>query len=296
VGVGSRSRAFRFDSARCDVVLGNVVIALLLLFGLPRPSHAQERPIPYELTSRDWLVATGGLASAGLGLYLVARSDSITLAEIGALDRQEVNGFDRGATDNWSPAWQDFSDWPRNVLLATSAALSLAPLVADDDLAEALTLGAILLETATLTAGATYIVKALAGRTRPYAYNQSLTPEERYLIAGPQEPSVHLSFYSGHAATAFAAAMLVSTVYADVHGPSTTSRIVWVATLSAASLTAFARVKGGAHFPTDVLVGAAVGSAMGRLVPALHRVDGSTGVSLSAGPGGVHLRIPVGGS
>ena len=46
------------------------------------------------------------------------------------------------------------------------------------------------------------------------------------------------------------------------------------------------------HYPSDVLVGAAVGFGIGRLVPALHRVEGAPDVQLSAGPGGVVVRVP----
>ena len=36
----------------------------------------------------------------------------------------------------------------------------------------------------------------------------------------------------------------------------------------------FLRVKGGKHFPTDVLTGLVVGAATGYLVPRLHKIKG----------------------
>lgn len=261
----------------------------------PASGHAQERPFPYALGDVDRIIAPAALASSALGLYLADRADPITLAEITALDRWSVNGLDRGATQNWSPAWQDRSDWFNYTLIGAAGLLCVAPHGVDGRLSETVTLGTIFAETLSLVVGATYITKALAGRARPYAYNTSLTPDERYAIAGPDDPKVRFSFFSGHTATSFAAATLLSTLYTDLHGPSTTSRIVWGASLSLASLTGYARIQGGVHFPTDVFVGAAVGAAIGYLVPALHRTGAHHPVSVSAGPAGVRLRLAVGG-
>ena len=230
-----------------------------------------------------------------LGLYLVGQTDPITLAEITAIDRQNVNGFDRGTTHNWSPTWQDRSDWPRNIVVLASALVAGAPWALDGRFSNSVTLGTIVVEAAALTAGVTYIAKGLASRARPYVYNTSLTPEQRYALAGPDDSSVHQSFFSGHTSSAFAAATLLSTMYADLYGPSTASKIMWGTSLSLAAVTGYARVKGGVHFPSDVLVGAAVGAAIGHLVPTLHRTDADHPLGISAGPGGVQLSLAVGG-
>ncbi len=173
--------------------------------------------------------------------------------------------------------------------------LAGGPSVLKGEWSKTQTMATIVLEAASLTTAVTYIVKGLAGRVRPYAYNTSLTPEERLAVVGPDDPSGRQSFISGHASSAFAAATLLSTIYGDVHGSTTTSRIIWVSSLSLASLTAYGRVKAGVHFPTDVLAGAVVGTAIGYLVPAIHRLDGDSGVSVSAGLGSVQVRLAVGG-
>lgn len=266
-----------------------------LLSLCPSRGEAQERPFPYELTNQDGIVAPITTVSGVLGLILASKTDPVTLDEIYSLDRDNVNNFDRGATYNWSTMWQDKSDHPRNLLLATSVLLSGVPLALHGERSDAVTMGVIFLEAASLTTAATYILKGVGKRLRPYTYNTSFTPEERLAVSGPDDPSVRQSFISGHASSAFAVATLLSTVFEDVHGSSTTSKIVWASSLSLASLTAYGRVKGGVHFPSDVLTGAALGAAIGYLVPALHRVDADEGVSLSVGPGSVQLRLAVGG-
>ena len=46
---------------------------------------------------------------------------------------------------------------------------------------------------------------------------------------------------------------------------------VWGSSLLAASTVGYLRVASGAHFPTDVLVGAAIGSAIGYFIPYIYR-------------------------
>lgn len=270
-------------------------VLLCLLLAAPHVGYAQERAFPYALGDEHRILAPVGVASTALGIYLVGRTDPITLAEITALDRENVNGFDRGTTYNWSPTWQDRSDWGRNIVVLGSALIAGAPLVLDGQMSNTVTLTAMVVEAAALTAGVTYIAKGLAARARPYVYNTSLTPEERYALTGPGDASVHQSFFSGHTSSAFAAATLLSTMYTDLYGSSTASKIVWGSSLSLAAFTGYARVKGGVHFPSDVFVGAAVGAAIGYLVPVLHRKGADHPASISAGPGGVQLRLLLGG-
>jgi membrane-associated phospholipid phosphatase len=269
---------------------------LLTLLSLsPWPAVSQERPFPYELTDKDALIAPVGMVSGVFGLYLSSKVDPLSLAEINTLDRHDVNRIDKGTTYNWSPTWSDRSDHPRNLLMVSSVLLAGGPFVLRGEWSKTRTMATLFLEAASLTTAVTYIVKGLAGRVRPYAYNTSLTPEERLAVVGPDDPSGRQSFISGHASSAFAAATLLATIYGDLHGPTTTSKIIWVSSLSLASLTAYGRVKAGVHFPTDVLAGAVVGTAIGYLVPAIHRVDGDSGVSVSAGLGSVQVRLAVGG-
>jgi len=272
--------------------LSLVLLSLLTL--APGFCQAQERAFPYELAGRDKLLVPAGLASTGLGFYLLSRGDPITLAEITALDRSSVNGFDRRATHNWAPEWEQRADVSKNVILAASVLLSGAPLALASEWTNTVTVGTIFLETFTLVLGVTNTTKALAGRRRPFAYNTAFTPEERYELAGPDHASVNRSFISGHTSMAFAAAVLMSTVYADTHGPTTMSKVVWASSLSLAAFTGYARVAAGVHFPTDVIAGAAVGAAIGYWIPSLHRVGSDQRVSVSAGPGSVQFRIGVG--
>ena len=234
------------------------------------------------------------LGVAFLGYRLADRVDAATADEITALQSGDVTRFDRWATTNFSHEWQDRSDYLRNALLGSVALLSLAPPLYGDEWSDAVTLGVMSAEVFGLLLGVTNITKTLSHRARPYLYNESLTVQERLDVSGDhREGWGYLSFFSGHAASSFAAAMFVSKVFSDVYGPSAWSKALWGATFSAAALVAYARVEGGAHFPTDVFVGAAVGSALGYLVPALHRIGPDRALSLGVAPTGVAVRLTL---
>ena len=275
-------------SPRASVVRGATVPLLAVSWSLAfsGPLAAQESPFPYELGRRDIALASVGAISAVVGIALHNEVAPLTAEEVGALDRGTVNAFDRGATWNWSPDWQNVSDWTRDGLVVAAGAVTFVPVLLDGRWSEAATLGVIFAETAAFTIGVTNLAKVATRRERPYLYNDALSVEERIAEAGDTGEG-SLSFFSGHASLSFAAATLLSTTYSDMHGPGTWSTVVWASSLGAATLVSVARVEAGKHFPTDVLVGAVVGGAIGHLVPRLHRRDSPVDVVVTPGYVGV---------
>ncbi|PYO65136.1 MAG: hypothetical protein DMD71_11100 [Gemmatimonadetes bacterium] len=112
-----------------------------------------------------------------------------------------------------------------------------------------------------LTFAATNWTKALAHRSRPVLYTSGATA-----AAGVRDN--RLSFPSGHAALAFAAATSYLVLARRQHLRHGTRNAVLLY-VGAASVGAL-RLEAGRHFPTDVLGGAALGSAVGWLVARFH--------------------------
>jgi membrane-associated phospholipid phosphatase len=83
------------------------------------------------------------------------------------------------------------------------------------------------------------------------------------------------SFISGHTATTFAAVVAAGTIASRRHSPDATW--IWVSGLGMAATTGYLRVAADRHFVTDVLGGAAVGTAIGMLMPRVFDEYGARG-------------------
>jgi membrane-associated phospholipid phosphatase len=158
--------------------------------------------------------------------------------------------------------------------------------------AEAIAINLVAFETA----------KLIVQRPRPYLYGHSA---EAVQYAASQGEDAHLSFYSGHASTAFCAATTGAyLVAASSHNP-TASALTWGGGFALAAATADLRIRAGKHFYSDVVTGGAVGIAIGYAVPALHAsgrryVPSLTDVASAAaglvGGALIGQLIPLGGS
>ena len=65
-------------------------------------------------------------------------------------------------------------------------------------------------------------------------------------------------------------------VFSDTNPNSKLRPWVWSSAALLPAVTGYLRVKGGKHFPTDVIVGYAVGAAIGILVPGITSITNLT--------------------
>ena len=241
---------------------------MLVLIGLTGAVGAArgQQPFPYHLKAvREGVLLATGAAALGLSVDLNSRLEPLTEAEIAALDPASINGFDRGATDNWSPSASNLSDV---TLVATvGAALSTVAMARGES--APLTVGVMLGETLLVGNGISELVKTAVRRTRPYVYNDDpdITLEEKTTKTARQ------SFPSGHTVNAFASAVFLSTVYGRLHPTSPARAWIWGGSLAVAGTTSYLRFAAGKHFPTDIIAGAVLGGGLGWLIPHLHESD-----------------------
>jgi membrane-associated phospholipid phosphatase len=204
----------------------------------------------------------------GLGIIGLKVNDDIvplTLDEINALNRDDVNAFDRGATYNWSLSAANASD-----ILATALILSPALLAFSDEVRNDFTpVLTMYFQTLILAEALPLTIKGITQRTRPFVYNEDAPLEEK------QSQNAKRSFFSGHTSVAFAMAVFLSTVYSDYHPNSQWKPFVWGVSLLAASTVGYLRYAAGRHFPTDIITGAVIGSALGYFIPFIHRTNES---------------------
>lgn len=253
-------------------VLVRILAAALLCAAtaVPAPAGGAE-PYPWDLDNgREAALIGAGGAMLGLGWLKGREGPRLTPAELAALDPADLPVWDRGATRRWSPAASRASDLLLGGMVVGPVALALTPPGAE----RGGRLGLIYGETMLLTWGATSLLKSAVGRPRPYAYN----PDPRIPPELRTAPTTCRSFPSGHAASAFAAAVFTAGTFERLNPDSPARGWVWAGCLGAAATTGVLRWVAGRHFPSDILAGAAVGATAGWLVPRLHETG--------AGPGG----------
>jgi membrane-associated phospholipid phosphatase len=121
----------------------------------------------------------------------------------------------------------------------------------------------LVLEAATIAADVNQLVKFGVGRERPFVH--ALPESEKGAVAHPSDNN--LSFYSGHTNWVFALAASSGTV-ATLRGYRW-APWVWGGGLTVAFTTGYLRIAADRHYFTDVIVGAALGSAFGFAIPYL---------------------------
>jgi len=175
-------------------------------------------------------------------------------------DPTHINALDRPTAGVYRIGWSRVSDVAVGALVLTD----VVAMFLDEGPVNALNDAVVVAQTILSAQSFAAWTSAAVRRPRPYAYGEDAPLDER------QNPYAALSFFSGHTTTAFAAAVALHRTLARRHPESIVPNVVLVSTLAVAGLVAAGRVASGNHFPSDVLVGAVVGSSTGVLVPALH--------------------------
>jgi membrane-associated phospholipid phosphatase len=103
--------------------------------------------------------------------------------------------------------------------------------------------------------------KLVFSRPRPYTYGADVRDADA---------DWYVSFYSGHASTAFAAAVSGSYLFAESAPNRASSVVLTGLELTLASATAVLRTRAGKHYYSDSLVGALLGTGLGIGIPLAH--------------------------
>jgi membrane-associated phospholipid phosphatase len=233
----------------------NIFLIILLI---QSPIFSQS---PYSLDAgREAAIFGGGLLLGVVDLKIIDNTKPIALEELGTLSRQNVNSFDRSATNNWSPQAADWSD----ILLITSIASPLLSFTSSSVQNDAGTYITMYLQNILTTYSVSHLAKAMVRRYRPYSYNDEVDDEIR------SSPGATLSFFSAHTSVSFASAVFLSTTFNKYNPDSNLTPYIWGSSLLLASAVGYLRYASGDHFPSDIIAGAIVGSIIGYLIPLIH--------------------------
>ena len=230
----------------------------------------------YKVNRAIELPATGALF---LGSYFGFRHltgiKGLTQNEVEALDSKNVWKFDRFAAEQDASKRNDYhtiSDIGLNSALALPLLFGLDKKIRKDWLDLLILYG----ETHGIN-NALYIGNASAfHRVRPFVYSDEVPMSER------MASETQNSFFSGHTSTTATASFFVAKVFCDYHPELGNKKyLVYGAAVIPPAVIGYYRVRAMKHFPTDVITGAAVGAAVGILIPHLHKRKKETGLSWS---------------
>lgn len=206
-------------------------------------------------------------------------------------DASDVPGLDRWSIDHHSDGLDLASDVTLGAVVAAS--LLLEALAADGSPEGWRRFGedAVVMGESVLVSGAlTQLTKLLVQRPRPHLYNRS-----------PDDPEIqaeenYLSFPSSHVSTVFALGLSAARTYRLHHPESRHVPVVYGTAIGVGVTMGVVRILAGRHFTSDVLAGAAIGSAAGVVIPWLHTRSDGARVGFSGSPeAGLVVRVTIEG-
>lgn len=259
-------------------MIRSILLVVLVLFVL-KPTFSQNSK-GYQLNAkREWLMCGTGLLLASASYLASQNQVGLSQDEINKLDAKNIWGFDRTTVDNISASAANRSDMFLYASLATASSV-LAFKNTRSDLLKIAVVGA---ETVFYTVGLTYAAKTLFLRPRPFMYNANNNLYDKADSDG------RFSFFSGHSSISAAATFFTASTL-NIYLPNLKYKaILWTAAAVLPAATALYRVQAGKHFPTDVITGYLVGSALGIGIPYLHSKP-TNKISVESGLNGLNIR------
>jgi len=238
-------------------------VAALWLCGAPQLVSGQQIPAPplrYQVGWQDVAVTGGALVLAAIP-YLLA--DQLPHATCAPCDPATLWAIDRHFVGEPRTGPGKASDATLALALFGGGALLLDSHAADPTDAKWEDL-AVYAQALSVNAAITNWAKVAFHRPRPPRYTAN--------AANYPGPENGLSFPSGHTSSAFTAAAAYTSMLNRRHqvGSHVTEVVLM---FGAATATAVLRVAARKHFPTDVVAGAALGTAVGWVIPILHPVQ-----------------------
>ncbi|PHI18443.1 hypothetical protein CEQ90_18000 [Lewinellaceae bacterium SD302] len=243
-----------------------IVLLITLLLASSATGQEQLSDGPYHISfGREVIFGGTAVVSGGLAIILQNNLDRNQpfLSELNVAAYEQINGFDRlGSIESMGNA-RKFSDYS----LYTSVALPALLFTNERMRGDFTTIGLLYLESLTITAGLTSLSKSAFARPRPYVYGPEWNPED------PLKSGDRAAFVSGHTSLTATGAFFFARVLSDYYPDSKLKPYAWGLAVTLPALTGYLRVKGGRHYPTDVIGGYLLGAAVGYFVPVLHRKE-----------------------
>ncbi len=237
-------------------------LALLFFSALGLNAMAQ---VPYRISLRtDAPVYGASLGMLGANAYLGSRLTAFSESELNALTPPSLPAWEAIALNRWDEGAAKRSDAVLFAAFGTAGMVLLAQTPKNTLVRDGLVLGSLWFQTNLSTLMLTDLAKNSLRRNRPFVYNSQAPLSDR------MDADARKSFFSGHASMTACNTFFAAKIWSDMHPNSKLKPWVWTAAAVVPAYAALQRVQAGKHYPSDVIVGLAVGAAMGYLIPQIH--------------------------
>ena len=218
---------------------------------------------PYQLSKPvDQPIVLGSLVLLSSSYFAGTTFKLPPESSLAALNRNDVNIFDRSATYQHSKAAASVSD----AFLYSSIGLPLLHLINKNCRKDYRKIALIHGEVLFADLAVTELFKETVHRKRPLLYDPTVPLITKYTKDN------FASFFSGHTSTVAAMSCCFATVFTQYNPGSKATPAVWALCAALPAATGALRYAAGKHYFTDILTGYAVGALIGVGVPYLHSV------------------------
>jgi len=209
----------------------------------------------------DIPLVVAGTAWSLYGFSQIYNKPSSTEAHINSLKISDLNGFDRWAADVFDEKAEKISDIPFYAAMPLPLIMLFDKKIGKDGWKYLFLYWETMAVNGIFYTGTPYIID----RYRPLAYNPKVPMYER------TSGNAKNSFFAGHVGLVASSTFFMAKVYSDYHPDSKFRWVFWTGASAATLFTAYLRHAGAKHFPSDIVVGTAVGTLVGILVPHFHK-------------------------
>lgn len=210
----------------------------------------------------DPLMAIGSVSVFSTAYWMQKQVKPLTETSILALNKLDINGFDRIACTQWNKNIAHVSDG----VAIGSGLIYLYYVIRPDTRSSAMNIGSVAFQSLMLSQALSNSFK-LTLRNRPYMYNPDVDMAEKRKQDG------RMSFFSAHTSTVSALCFSFAFAHQTYLDKNKSNTAIWVGAFTLPAVEGLLRVKAGKHFPSDVIVGYLTGLGTSYLMHRLHKVS-----------------------
>jgi membrane-associated phospholipid phosphatase len=250
-------------------MLKNIFICLLpvlvtgQVLGQEEAGKAGGRPSVYTIKPAvDIPVTVAAAAWTFYGFSQVSKKSSTSQADVLSLNKSSIPWYDRWAVRPYNKSVDKLSYMP----FYAAVPYPVLFFAFDKKMRKDYIKLTFLYTQAMAMTGVLYTTAThYFSRLRPLVYSPESPIDTR------TSPNSRNSFFAGHVALVGTSVFFMARVFADYHPDSKYKWVMYGAAAAATLTTGYLRHRAGEHFPSDILLGTAVGTFSGLLTPELHK-------------------------